>query len=202
MAEHWCKEHQTTFFKRGKMKGFAHEILDKDGESTGKWCNEPKSEATEKPAPSTYKGRDEDKVDRRTLVMEIGEDWRAGKRKDNDPLVVAREAFLLDWANGSIKGGKDVSIKVSTEKARRDTGEGLGQGDREGGDFDEEWWLKALEKLDNKEWVVEQLKLMGITVKRGQTYRGVIGGMESSKRALLKNGVELALAYKEGQGEN
>ncbi len=41
MAEHWCKEHQTVWFKKGKMRGFAHPILDEDGKATGEWCNEP-----------------------------------------------------------------------------------------------------------------------------------------------------------------
>ena len=34
--EHWCEEHQTKFFKRGKMKGYAHNLPD------GGWCNENK----------------------------------------------------------------------------------------------------------------------------------------------------------------
>ena len=42
MAEgHYCVEHQTVWFKRGKMKGFAHPIKDENGEDTGSWCNEP-----------------------------------------------------------------------------------------------------------------------------------------------------------------
>ena len=185
------------WFKKGKMKGFAHPILDEDGEPTGEWCNEPKSDTDtkEKPATSTYKGRDEDKVDRRTLVMEIGEDWRAGKRKDNDPLVVAREAFLLDWANGSTKGGKDVSDKVSTEETGRGSGEEARQGS---GEFDEEWWLKAIKTL-GKGWIAEQLKLFDITLVEGQLLIKTIKEMEPSKRGLLKNGVELALAYKDKQ---
>ena len=44
MTEHWCKEHQTVWFKKGKMKGYAHPILEVDGEPTGEWCNEPKGE--------------------------------------------------------------------------------------------------------------------------------------------------------------
>ena len=42
---------------------------------------------------------------------------------------------------------KDVSTKVSTEKAGRDTREGLGQGDREGGDFDEEGMKASLNRV-------------------------------------------------------
>ncbi len=34
--EHWCKEHNTAFFMRGKMKSYAHPI-----EGTKEWCYEP-----------------------------------------------------------------------------------------------------------------------------------------------------------------
>jgi len=40
MREHWCKEHNTAFFMRGKMKSFAHPIGD-----TGEWCHEHKEQA-------------------------------------------------------------------------------------------------------------------------------------------------------------
>lgn len=36
--QHWCKEHNTAFFKKGKMKSYAHPIGD-----TGKWCYESKT---------------------------------------------------------------------------------------------------------------------------------------------------------------
>lgn len=38
-TEHYCQEHGVNFFKRGKMKGYAHPIGD-----TGEWCNEDKAE--------------------------------------------------------------------------------------------------------------------------------------------------------------
>ncbi|KKK61123.1 hypothetical protein LCGC14_3017460, partial [marine sediment metagenome] len=34
-SEHWCEEHRMNFFKKGRMKGFAHKI-----EGTENWCNE------------------------------------------------------------------------------------------------------------------------------------------------------------------
>jgi len=43
-TQHWCELHQTNFFKRGKMKSYAHPIGD-----TSEWCHEhikPSSEAT------------------------------------------------------------------------------------------------------------------------------------------------------------
>lgn len=39
-TEHWCSIHQTQFFKKGKMKGYAHSIKDAAGNDTGEWCNE------------------------------------------------------------------------------------------------------------------------------------------------------------------
>lgn len=58
MAEHWCKEHQTVWFKKGKMKGYAHPIKDESGEDTSEWCNEPKSEEESKPAPQDNRSKE------------------------------------------------------------------------------------------------------------------------------------------------
>jgi len=37
--EHWCEKHQTKFFKRGKMKAYAHPI---QGTEPTEWCQEDK----------------------------------------------------------------------------------------------------------------------------------------------------------------
>jgi len=39
MEGHYCTTHQTVFFKKGKMKGYAHPITDAEGQTIG-WCNE------------------------------------------------------------------------------------------------------------------------------------------------------------------
>ena len=44
---HWCAIHETPFFKRGKMKTYAHPIKDDFGEETGEWCNEVTEKAPE-----------------------------------------------------------------------------------------------------------------------------------------------------------
>jgi len=49
-AEHWCAEHNTAYFKRGKMKSFAHPIGD-----TGEWCHEHTDKPAPKPAPQPEK---------------------------------------------------------------------------------------------------------------------------------------------------
>ena len=53
-SEHYCPVHNVNFFKKGKMKGYAHPV-----EGTDEWCNEPElaPEATtatsEPPKPKT-----------------------------------------------------------------------------------------------------------------------------------------------------
>ena len=44
-SEHWCKEHNTEFFMRGKMKSYGHPIEGSD-DADGKkvWCHEHKAE--------------------------------------------------------------------------------------------------------------------------------------------------------------
>jgi len=39
MTENYCSEHETVWFKKGKMKGYAHPLLH-NGETVG-WCNRP-----------------------------------------------------------------------------------------------------------------------------------------------------------------
>jgi len=48
-SQHWCKEHATAFFMRGKMKSYAHPIKDANGNDTGEWCHERKEQSA-KPA--------------------------------------------------------------------------------------------------------------------------------------------------------
>ncbi len=43
MTEHYCTEHGVTYFKKGKMKGYAHPI-----EGGGDWCNMPEAPETER----------------------------------------------------------------------------------------------------------------------------------------------------------
>lgn len=91
-GENWCAAHQTTWFKKGKMKGYAHPIKDENGKDTGDWCNKPETQPYEKPA-----------TDRNQLIIEINEileslgmdtttekQKRFGERKPT-------EEELLDW---------------------------------------------------------------------------------------------------------
>ena len=93
MAEHWCKEHKQAFFKKGKMKGFAHPILDDEGEPTGGWCNEPETTSTK----ASYKADPAklDSIETQVAIKEIGECWRTGKLSDGCPLVLGYQVWLL-----------------------------------------------------------------------------------------------------------
>lgn len=48
MAEHFCEQHATKFFKTEKMRGWAHPIKDKDEKTVG-WCNEDAQEVAKLP---------------------------------------------------------------------------------------------------------------------------------------------------------
>lgn len=57
-VEHWCELHQTNFFKKGKMKSYAHPIGD-----SGEWCHEHTNKtATPKKEPD-HKQAEKDKAD-------------------------------------------------------------------------------------------------------------------------------------------
>ena len=48
MADHFCEDHQTKFFKTAKMSGYAHPIKVED--QTVGWCNEDAKEVAKLPA--------------------------------------------------------------------------------------------------------------------------------------------------------
>lgn len=75
MAEHFCKEHQTVWFKKGGMKGYAHPLLDENGEPTGGWCNEPKEEKAPKPQTKDDMSKedwaDKDRITRASIEQQV-----------------------------------------------------------------------------------------------------------------------------------
>jgi len=92
-TKHWCKEHNTAFFMRGKMKAYAHPIGD-----TGEWCHEhtekaevvdgeakevspqPPGQATEAPK-TTEPPIDLDWLKERLLVKKVGTKDFVDKRR-------------------------------------------------------------------------------------------------------------------------
>ena len=53
-TKHWCKEHNTAFYMKGKMKDFAHPVKDDKGVLIS-WCNEPAEKKTEATKPAEPK---------------------------------------------------------------------------------------------------------------------------------------------------
>ncbi len=54
---HYCKVHDEVFFKKGKMKNYAHPIKDESGEDTGEWCNEPEETKPKSESSQGYRGK-------------------------------------------------------------------------------------------------------------------------------------------------
>ena len=67
-SEHYCQEHGVNFFKKGRMKGYAHPI-----EGTDKWCNE-EAEKLDKRGEFEKEGRDlVEEATRKTTKLTRGE---------------------------------------------------------------------------------------------------------------------------------
>lgn len=97
----FCQEHQEPFFKKGKMKNYAHPIGD-----TGEWCNAPEGAAEEPQAKaqtdnmSKQEWNDRDSNTRNSIEGQKAADlttqlWISDKLKDNDVRVEALLSWLL-----------------------------------------------------------------------------------------------------------
>ena len=62
-----------------------------------------------------------DSIERQVAIKEVGLDWREGKRKDNDILVVTREAWLIDAMN--YKEAKGEATKTDNKTTDQQQGE-------------------------------------------------------------------------------
>jgi len=86
--KHWCKVHNTKFFKTAKMSGYAHPVKDGSGELL-EWCNEdaeavaklepqkpesPPLQEGEEPMPKTK----DQQIAEHVWWKELGEMLRAG----------------------------------------------------------------------------------------------------------------------------
>ncbi len=72
-----------------------------------------------------------DSIERAVAVKEIGLDWREGKRKDDDILVIAREAWLIDAMNYREAKGETTKDNTDNQETqteltnRQDSGEAI-----------------------------------------------------------------------------
>ncbi|KKM98741.1 hypothetical protein LCGC14_1154870 [marine sediment metagenome] len=124
--EHWCEKHQTNFFKKGKMKGFAHKI-----EGTDEWCNEEEPQSSpdapqQVSSPAKKGSSSEPLIDKDRCVEQIkmlGEDdpdWsrevilkRLNKLSGKDATSITHAISLLDEEQGAFfVKGIEVALKV------------------------------------------------------------------------------------------
>ena len=92
--EKFCTEHNTVFFMKGRMKGYAHPIKDTNGNDTGQWCNMSKEqEAMVEQAPHletppvvksgepkrqlTSEEVKQNSIEQQVAIKEVGEMMRA-----------------------------------------------------------------------------------------------------------------------------
>ena len=108
MNGHWCPIHETVFFKKGKMRGYAHPIKDANGEATGEWCNE---EGEPQPVPEEHKAEVEAQENGQAVGMttkEIGDHIRAGTLSTVFGKTIA--VGLTVWYRGRILGITKISF--------------------------------------------------------------------------------------------
>ena len=186
MPEHYCNEHGVKFFKTPKMKGYAHPIEGEEDEN-GKqsWCNEPKEEtpsdtpAKSKSSPPKRDSSTNDSIEQQKAIMEIGEDWRAGKLDDKDSLVATYKNWIMSklsyWSSmGNIEpeyesatkgflGDKNPETKVEkpTEEQRKRLSSAINQyGTKEAKELlIERWQTNKTEHLSSEQMedFIEQL---------------------------------------------
>ena len=130
MAEHWCKEHGVAFFKKGGMKGWAHPIVDENGESTGKWCNEPKEQTQTVGLKADIsqkfnhgKSPEELELSRRSFALSYAKDLVVA-HEENKENILARAKEFYDWLKNEPTEPKEIiSPKESSKPASPATAE-------------------------------------------------------------------------------
>jgi len=108
-SAHYCQTHNVNFFKKGKMRGYAHPI-----EGTNDWCNEEDAGASpeqshhepEEPAPKELKRDPEALLNTEQLSralfkdfgLSIREQWKELNIKDWNDLTIQPQAAYLQVA--------------------------------------------------------------------------------------------------------
>lgn len=105
MAKNFCVEHQTVWFKKGSMKGYAHPIKDEDGQTTG-WCNRPKDYEETEEEPVENKPKEIPGQQIGMTVKLIGDLIVAGKLSE----LFGKEAGweLIKWFRSEVLGTTKV----------------------------------------------------------------------------------------------
>ncbi len=105
MAHH-CNVHNTPYFKKGKMKGYAHPI-----EDTGEWCNEPEVNELDQQSEAIADGAERRSLQQSAEVMKK-DDW-AEKDRITRASIESQTAYkgIMDNLEGVPKGLKEAAFK-------------------------------------------------------------------------------------------
>jgi len=126
-SKHWCPIHHTPFFKKGKMKSYAHPVKDENGNDTGEWCHERTPEGynqhEEKPEPDPIP--EEDKIPPEKVQEQAEEDIenlfpedtepQAKQKLDFDPDTLLDQLKQVKWKDVTVKSYLKNIYKVDTE---------------------------------------------------------------------------------------
>lgn len=114
MAGHYCVLHEQPYFKKGKMKGYAHPIGDEEGETIG-WCNEeevleksPSAKSTKEPARQSSTN---ESIESQVAFKGFIELIVAGVLLDNSK----EYQTTLNWANSKLANWASVGEPPKTE---------------------------------------------------------------------------------------
>jgi len=108
-TEHWCGKHQTKFFKKGKMKSYAHPIEGTATADSVEWCHEHKekpaqesstAQKTDTPGPDLEQAeRDSEELFPEGGTKGVSAEKPSPKEEEHVPGAVD-----MDWLKESIKG--------------------------------------------------------------------------------------------------
>jgi len=100
-SNHWCAQHSTSFFKKGKMKSYAHPI-----EGTDKWCHESEKAKATTPIP--------DEQEESEPPSEMPPEATGSTI---DAIQGVTGGIDADWLNESIKTLQSKKLKAWTDEA-------------------------------------------------------------------------------------
>jgi len=100
---HWCSEHQMPFFKKGKMKSYAHPIK---GSDPVQWCHEHKEpQEAPQPAPQPQESKP-------SVVGKESSGPTPTKELDFDPVVLKEQIAEVKWKDATVRSFCKNAYKV------------------------------------------------------------------------------------------
>ena len=115
---HWCSEHQQVFFKKGKLKSYAHPIKE-----TGKWCYEHKEDV--KPAETKQPETEPEITPKEPLKAEAIPDIDMAWVKESMKKVKWSEITIKSYLANVFRVSKEGSLEEVIARLNREQKEQL-----------------------------------------------------------------------------